>query len=411
MPAKKKVVLVLIELGLWAAFTLTMFRLWDYWLIPGPHGTIHWVGMDFVPYWVGIRAMLTGQSPYSTGTTHLIQTVLLGGPPEAGGDPMLFVYPAWIFLLLAPLALLPLKWAVALWTGSLLLGIFHLIGYLAFRWGGHRLGRTGLLAVVLAVGCLPFQSIAVTKGQLSLVSLGALFLAIRLVSTLPAQHYRGNPISNHRQAKSAKAIFIEILAGIFLAFSILKPTLTLLAMAGMLLWALVERRFYFIAGFASCLGILTLVSWFAVGNWIPDYIQLLRNTGGAPVLWSLALLAWPWKALYAFLFLGMETFSFIVFLRSRKCVQWFSASILTGVALFPMRWIYDLQLGILVPAEAEQLSGLPAVSVVVALLAPWGLALFPEPLRWSAQVIGLPLVWAFVWFACFVLPVRSKGIK
>ncbi|MBE3039807.1 MAG: DUF2029 domain-containing protein [Chloroflexi bacterium] len=411
MPARKKVILIFVELGLWAAFILTMFWLWDRWLIPGPHGTIHWVGMDFVPYWVGVRAMLTGQSPYSTGTTHLIQTVLLGGPPEAGGDPMLFVYPAWIFLLLAPWALLPLKWAVALWTGSLLLGIIHLIGYLAFRWGGHRIGRTGFWAVVLVVGCLPFLSIAVMKGQLNLVSLGALFLAIRLVGGLPMQRGSRIPSSNHRETKSARAIFREIMAGIFLALSILKPTLTILAMAGMLLWALVERRVYLIAGFASCIGVLSLASWFAVGNWIPDYLQLLINTGGAPVLWSLALLAWPWKALYAFLFTGIGAYAFIYFLRTRNRTQWFSAAILAGLALFPMRWIYDLLLGILVPAEAEQMSRLSAASVVIALLAPWGLALFPEPLRWSAQVIGLPLAWAFVWFAHFVLPVRSKGMK
>ena len=62
---------------------------------------------------------------------------------------MLFVYPAWIFLVIAPWALLPLKWAVAFWTGSLLFGILHLIGALVFRWGGRRLGPTSLWATVL----------------------------------------------------------------------------------------------------------------------------------------------------------------------------------------------------------------------------------------------------------------------
>ena len=98
---------------------------------------------------------------------------------------MLFVYPAWVFLVIAPWALLPLKWAVALWTGSLLFGILHLIGFLALRWGGGRTGRTGLWALVLTLGSLPFLSIAVTKGQLSLLSLGALFLAIRLLEEQP----------------------------------------------------------------------------------------------------------------------------------------------------------------------------------------------------------------------------------
>ena len=275
MSVRKKTLLVLIEVALWGGFVLTMLWLWDRWLIPGPHGPIRWVGMDFVPCWVGVRAMLAGHSPYSAATTHLIQTVLLGGPPNSGGDPMLFVYPAWIFLVIAPWALLPLKWGVALWTGSLLFGILHLIGALAFRWGAGRLGRTSLWAVVLVLGSLPFLSIAVTKGQLSLLNLGALFLAIRLISV---------PIPDHNKTKPAKAVFRDTMAGILLAFSILKPTLTVPAMAGILVWAIIERRSHLIAGFAACVGILSLASWFAVGNWVPDYLQLLNNTGGAPVL-------------------------------------------------------------------------------------------------------------------------------
>ena len=225
---------------------------------PGPAWAdpLGWV--DFVPYWEGVRAMLAGHSPYSAATTHLIQTVLFGGPPEAGGGPMLFVYPAWIFLVIAPWALLPLKWAVALWTGSLLFGILHLIGAMALRWGAGRFGRTSLWAVVLVLGSLPFLSIAVTKGQLSLLSLGALFLAIRLISV---------PIPDHIKSMPAKAVFRDTMAGIFLAFSILKPTLTIPAMAGILVWAIIERRSHLIVGFAACIGILSLASWFAVGNW------------------------------------------------------------------------------------------------------------------------------------------------
>ena len=394
LSGRKKAFLILVEAVLWSAFVLSMAWLWETWLIPGPHGPIHWVGMDFVPYWVGVRAMLAGQSPYIAATTRQIQALLLGGAPEAGEDPMLFVYPAWIFLVLAPWALLPLKWAVALWTGSLLFGMLHLIGFLAFRWGAGRLGRTGLWALVLTLGSLPFMSIAVTKGQLSLLSLGALFLAIRLIAM---------PTPDQSKTKPARAILLDTSAGICLAISILKPTLTIPAMAGILVWAVIERRGYLIAGFAACMGVLSLASWLAVGNWLPDYLQLLSNTGGAPVLWSLTLLAWPWNAVYAGLFGGVGIYAFVRFIRRRKRAEWFSAAILVGVALFPMRWIYDLLLGILVPAEAKQMGRLQSAGVGIALLAPWGLALFPEPLRWPALVIGLPLAWALVWLAIFAL--------
>ena len=421
------------ELLLWGAFVLTMLWLWDHWLIPGPHGAIHWVGMDFVPYWVGVRAMLAGHSPYLAATTRQIQAALLGGAPAAGGDPMLFVYPAWIFLVIAPWALLPLKWAVVGWTGSLLFGMLHLMGALASHWSGGRVGRTILWVAILTVGSLPFVSIAVTKGQLSLVSLGALFLAIRLVdgqprrggTTFPKSKNTPDPAprrgveseiggrskapppnfatssigTKHGGTKFGRIPWRDALAGLCLAVSILKPTLTVPAMAGILIWAIIERRGYVLAGFAACLGLLTLVSWVAVGNWIPDYLKVLSNTGGAPVLWSLALLRWPWNVLYGGLFGGIGIYAFIQYLRTRQRAQWFSAAILVGLALFPMRWIYDLLLGILVPAEARQMGRLATASVGIALLASWGLAFFPEPLRWPALVIGLPLAWAVVWGA------------
>ena len=169
----------------------------------------------------------------------------------------------------------------------------------------------------------------------------------------------GSPVSGPEHGKTWQARINgrDALAGICLAVSILKPTLTIPAMAGILIWAMIERRGYIIAGFAACMGFLSLASWFAVGNWIPDYLQLLSNTGGAPVLWSLALLAWPWNAFYAGLFIGIGIYAFLLFIRTRNRAIWFSAAILVGLALFPMRWIYDLLLGILVPAEANRWAG------------------------------------------------------
>lgn len=222
-------------------------------------------------------------------------------------------------------------------------------------------------------------------------------MVIRLVERLALPPGKLGAIANDASLKPAKLKLIEILAGICLAFSILKPTLTILAATGVLIWALFERKNLLIVGFIASLGGLCLASWLAIGNWVPDYYQLLKTTGGAPVLWSLAMLAWPWNALYVALSVGIVVTAFILFLRKRLRAQWFSAAILAGLALFPMRWIYDLLLGILVPAEAQDISPLATASIVIALMAPWGLALFPEPLRWPAQVIGLPLVWAFVW--------------
>src|SRR5512137_1747716 len=90
----------------WVSLVVLSAVLYDTWFIQGAHGPFHWVGMDFVPYWVGVRAMLAGQSPYAAETTSLIQQTLLGGEVQAGQDPMMFVYPPILFLPLLPLALL-----------------------------------------------------------------------------------------------------------------------------------------------------------------------------------------------------------------------------------------------------------------------------------------------------------------
>jgi hypothetical protein len=375
---KQKLFILMAEAGLWIILVLVMAWLWDHWFIPGPHGPERWVGMDFVPYWVGVRAMLHGQSPYSAGTTQAIQKTLLGGPPEPGGDPMWFVYPAWIFLVLVPLAILPLPWAVALWTGTLLWGTLHLIGFLALRWGASRPLPTTFWAIVLTIGSLPFLAISVTKGQLGLVSLGAILAAGLL--------WKRHPLA----------------AGMMLGLAVLKPTLTVLPALGILIWALLERKFRLLAGFFLCMAVLLLASWLASGNWIPAYFRVLGNTGGAPILWSVTILPWPWKGLYVLTFAGLVVYAFIRLWRKHGREQWFSAMVLAGTALFPMRWIYDLLLGILVPAEAIGMTGFLAASVVAALLAPWGLAWLPADLRWPTLVVGLPILWAIVWIIQYI---------
>lgn len=381
---RQTLVLTLAETVLLAGFALAMAWLWDRWLIPGPHGLVRWVGMDFVPYWTGIRAMLSGQSPYSPTTTQAIQSLLLGGPPEAGGDPMLFVYPAWLFLPLLPWALLPLRWAVALWTGLLLSGALHLIGFLALRWGGGHRRAVAFWALILAIGSLPFLVISVTKGQLGLIGLGALLL----INQLWKRH--------------------ETSAGIILGLALLKPTLVIVPVLGFLILGIIERKYRFLGAFLACVAVLFASSWLAVGNWIPDYLTLLHTAGGAPVLWSLALLPGAWKWLYAAFFAGVLVYAFIMLWRKRDQPQWFSATILAGLALFPMRWVYDLLLGILVPLEARGISRSLGASIALALLAPWGLALFPASTRWSALVIGLPIAWGIVWLVQFIPKTRAK---
>ena len=72
-----------------------------------------------------------------------------------------------------------------------------------------------------------------------------------------------------------------------------------------------------------------------------------------------------------------------------------------GIALTPMRWMYDLFLGIFVLTEKREYSWFQTVVVAIAVLSPWVLIFFPEAERWNAAAIGIPLIWAATWFVLF----------
>jgi hypothetical protein len=365
---KQTLQLVIVELILWIGAISAIIWLWDHWFLSGPHGPYRWVGMDFVPYWVGGREMLAGANPYSPETTLKIQQAVYGGP-ALGNDPMMFVYPAWILAVIAPFAVLPLHWAVALYAGTLLWALMNFIHILAAQWSGGQLYRKTFWVLLLTIGSLPFLIISVTKGQLGYLSLLALFISRKIWDRHP------------------------FWAGIVLGLAIMKPTVTIIPTAGFILWALLERNWKFLAGFASTMTILIGTSLVVAGNWLPGYIGMLKISGGAPVLWSLDILPWPWKAIFGGVFLGLLVHAFIASRRENDRRYWLSATVLAGIALFPMRWIYDLFLGILIPSEEKNLSGIFAITTGVAILAPWVLVVFPETTRWNVAVVGLPIIW------------------
>src|SRR5258706_1919433 len=366
---KESFQLIIIQALLWIGAVSTIAWLWNHWVLSGPHGPYHWVGMDFIPYWVGGREILTGANPYSAETTLKIQQLVYGGP-AMGNDPMMFVYPAWILVLIIPFVVLPLSWAVVLYAGSLLWGLTNLIHLLAAQWNdSHFYGRVFWM-ILLTIGSLPFLIISVTKGQLGYIGLIALFISRKIWGQHPYW------------------------AGVVLGLAMMKPTVTIIPTAGFMLWALLEYNWKFLVGFASTMIFLIGTSVLVVGNWLPGYIEMLKISGGAPVLWSLVILPWPWNALFAGVFIGIAGYAFIVSRSQNDRQYWLSATILVGIALFPMRWIYDLFLGILIPSEEKNLASISAICTGIAVLAPWILVVFPEDIRWNAAVIGLPLIWA-----------------
>jgi hypothetical protein len=283
---------------------------------------------------------------------------------------MMFVYPAWMFVLIAPFSLMPYKWAVILYEGTLLWAMFNFFQKIASSLEYKNFFKQSLWLIWLILGSLPFLIISVTKGQLGYLSLLALFAAYQLRNQKP------------------------LLAGIILGFALIKPTVTVAPVIGFLLWALLQKNWRFLLGFTGCMTILLATSYLAIGNWIPGYLGMLGITGGMPVFWSIEILKSPWNIVYACIFVVIGIFSFFNLYRKRNHDYWFSAIVLAGIALTPMRWIYDLFLGILVLVERGNFSRLQSLIFGIAIISPWFLVLVPETMRWNAAVIGIPLIWA-----------------
>jgi len=366
---RSKQLIILLQLLLLVVSLFTTSWLWDKWKVDTPHGSYRWVGMDFASYWVGIRESFYGADPYSPETTLKIQEIVYGRSAALGEDPMFFSYPAWLFLLIAPLALLPYKWAAVIWVGSLLWATFNLLYKIASIMGNDNFLAQMLWLTGLFVGSLPFLVISVMKGQLGCLSLLALFAAY--------QTWKQKPF----------------LAGILVGFALIKPTVTVLPVAVFLLWTLLQKNWRFLVGFAGVMSVLLASSYFAFGNWIPSYFDMLDAKVNFSVLWSVEILPAPWNILYMSPFVGILIFSFYSALK-RNNTFWFPAAVLAGIALTPMRWIYDLFLGVLILAEKRNLLPIQSLLVGIAVLSPWSLVIFPEATRWNVAVVGIPLVWA-----------------
>jgi len=384
----RRLLVALLHLSIWLGAFLLITNLQSSWQLQGPHGPYPWVGMDFAPYWVGAREALHGHSPYRPATLYQIQEVVYGGPAGLE-DPMMFMYPGWIIVLVAPFTVFPYPLAATVYIATLLWAVLLILAALVPTPWQDR--RSFFWLAVLLVGSLPFLVISVTKGQLGYWSLIALFMA-------------------HRSWQRRR----DFLAGVFLALALLKPTTILLPTFGFLFFALHRKRWALLKGFAITLATLLSLSILVAGYWVPDYLHVLRAKGGQPVLWSLTILPFPWNVLWGGYFLGLLAITIFRAFHGHK-ERWFASFILAGMALTPIRWIYDLFIGVLLLAEYKPSSSWRDALVSIAVLAPWLGIFIPPPWRWHTLLVGLPLIWSIATQAAilptsiFTPPTSSKN--
>ncbi|HEY69311.1 MAG TPA: DUF2029 domain-containing protein [Anaerolineae bacterium] len=178
-------------------------------------------GNDFLPGWVAARQWLSESfNPYEPAVSQEAQEMIYGRPanPEDGETQALFLYPLWAMILYVPLSLLPYPLALALWMTILELGLPFLmwLGTRFFRWKPSP--RMLVALMVFPIVCYHgIRSIVI--GQFAVVEM------LLIVASLLAIQRRQ-----------------DVLGGVLLALTLIKPQLSLPLMLFILLWSISAGR-------------------------------------------------------------------------------------------------------------------------------------------------------------------------
>lgn len=227
---------------------------------------------DLFPRWYGARALLLhGQSPYAPEVDEGILAAMGGAPgydaaAGLGGFVFGFVYPPYVAVLLAPLAMLPFPVAATLW---LLLAQLALVGGLLLAARAACGGAVPIrrLSVAIVATCLPtVPAIAdLAFGQFS--ALVFFFASLSWYFCTSGSYYA---------------------AGLALAAMLLKPQLAAVFAPAVLSWSLLPvargaaagsgaARWRLAVGFAGGASALLLLGWVAVPDWPQSFVRSARR--------------------------------------------------------------------------------------------------------------------------------------
>lgn len=246
---------------------------------------------DFYSRWHGARALvLEGRNPYGLDVTAEIQPVINIDPQQVGRGG--FNYPLHVIFFFWPLIYLPYAWTQAIWMVWLQwLAIGTVAGLLA--WKQVKPSMSVLAVLILAMLALYPVTRTIFLGQFTL------HITFCLVWMLVALNkgYDG-------------------LAGALLAATSIKPQMIIFVGPWLVLWAVGQKRWRFLAGlFGTGLAfLLVTLAW--LPEWIVSFIEdtqrytrfaggknpfvlLLEITGFPPVLFTLGVVLLVGAMLYS----------------------------------------------------------------------------------------------------------------
>lgn len=345
---------------------------------------------DLYPRWLGARELLWHhRNPYSHEVTEEIERGFYGRPIDPARrwevDPEAFAYPVYVTFLLAPLLPLPFEKAQIIFTVIL---VVLTVTTLPLWIRGLRL-RVGMPAKLLGFAAL-MSSYSVVEGlRLGQITLLVSFLMAASVAALSV----GSPFW----------------AGVLLAMALVKPQLSYLLIAFLIIWVAGDWRVrkQFVIGFGAMVGLLLVGSELI----LPGWFSFWREAVGEYIRWHRgSLLAEIVGArLTPVVAGGLMVLCGIVFWRCRAEAA--------GSSRFNFALVSALSVTSLVLPNAGGGSFYNQILLVPAIL--WlftsgrDLARNYAPARvtWTFGVVGLAAQWIFAFvvsFAALVLRYRFQ---
>ncbi|MEL6407708.1 MAG: glycosyltransferase family 87 protein [Chloroflexota bacterium] len=249
---------------------------WMKWIVLGGIGTIIFVLMvitvhdyltepfpghaDFYSRWEGARSFwIDGLNPYGAEASLNIHMGFYGRPALPEEDQVLFAYPMYTAILIAPLVLVDFAWAAAIIMVTMMalsiMALFMLFDLFKFRPNLIQmvfLGVFALLHYTISRGFI--------LGQLGFISY------VMYVITFWGLHKER-----------------DTLAAVALAIATIKPQLGFLIVPFLLLWGLRAQRWQFVGAFIVSMLVLVGVSFVLVPTWLFDmWGQVTAYTEYAP---------------------------------------------------------------------------------------------------------------------------------
>lgn len=349
---------ILVGLLIAALFAVQAWSVHQYLVLPNPGAN------DYYSRWAGARALLVeGRDPYDLAVTQEIQRVIKIDPRQVGRGG--FHYPLPVVFLFLPLVYLPYTWAQAIWQTVLTWVVLSIALVLKQRWQWQMTGM-GVLGVLLAAFFFYPATRSILLGQFALHM--TLFVALALWA-----------LRNGRDGW----------AGLFLAFTSIKPQMVLGVGLFLLLWTLSQRRYRFVGGVLGGGLALLLTATLLYPRWLFSFVaDMLRYAdvagGRNPLLVLTEILGLSGDWLRLLLSGVLAAMMLFAWWRARGKGDW----------RFELALYWTIVVGVLVPFQTgttnQTLLLIPLFAGLYALYRRWG--------SWATAVVT-----TFVIFATWTL--------